>query len=114
MASQHQDDYQATVVEFDNLVNLTQKQLGDWLKTDESKQVGQKKSGGESTGHHMGRELLEILDKKRADYNDDDYAAMRKVTGYIKRHLAQRADGDVTDTPWRWSLMNWGHDPLKT
>ena len=21
--------------------------------------------------------------------------------------------GDVRDTKWRWSLMNWGHDPLK-
>jgi hypothetical protein len=38
---------------------------------------------------------------------------MRKVLGYIKRHSAQRPSGDVTDTPWRYSLMNWGHDPLK-
>jgi hypothetical protein len=22
-------------------------------------------------------------------------------------------DGESTDTPWRYSLMNWGHDPLK-
>ena len=38
---------------------------------------------------------------------------MRKVVGYVKRHSAQRPDGDVTDTPWRYSLMNWGHDPAK-
>jgi hypothetical protein len=38
---------------------------------------------------------------------------MRKVVGYVHRHLAQRPDGDVTDTAWRHSLMNWGHDPLK-
>jgi hypothetical protein len=37
---------------------------------------------------------------------------MRKVVGYINRHLAQRPSGDVTDTRWRHSLMNWGHDPL--
>jgi len=29
------------------------------------------------------------------------------------RHLAQRPDGDVEHTRWRYSLMNWGHDPLK-
>ncbi len=23
-----------------------------------------------------------------------------------------RPDGDVTGTRWRYSLMNWGHDPL--
>jgi predicted membrane-bound dolichyl-phosphate-mannose-protein mannosyltransferase len=28
-------------------------------------------------------------------------------------HMAQRPSGDVRDTRWRWSLMNWGHDPLK-
>lgn len=27
------------------------------------------------------------------------------------RHLAQRPIGDIGDTPWRYSLMNWGHDP---
>jgi hypothetical protein len=38
---------------------------------------------------------------------------MRKVVGYAKRHLAQRPSGDVGDTPWRYSLMSWGHDPTK-
>jgi len=35
------------------------------------------------------------------------------VHGYVARHSEQRPDGDVTDTKWRWSLMNWGNDPLK-
>ena len=38
---------------------------------------------------------------------------MAKVVGYVHRHLAQRPDGDVTETTWRYSLMNWGHDPTK-
>ena len=108
----HDDTY--TRDEFRDLVNMTPKQLEQWLDTDESKAVGQKKDGdSESTGHHMGREIVEILHKKTNDYDDEDVAHMRKVTGYIKRHMAQRPDGDITDTPWRWSLMNWGHDPLK-
>ena len=37
---------------------------------------------------------------------------MRKVVGYVHRHLAQRPGGDIRHTRWRWSLMNWGHDPL--
>lgn len=106
-------DDKATVEEFHDLVNLTAKQLGDWLETEDSKAVGQKDDGGESTGHHSGRRIVEILGKKRTDYSDDDYAYMRRVIGYIKRHSAQRPGGDVENMPWRYSLMNWGHDPLK-
>lgn len=109
-----QKDNEAVIDDFGDLVNMTPKSIEDWLKTDESKAVGQKKDGDkESTGHHMGREIVQILHKKKSDYDDEDVAHMRKVTGYIKRHLAQKPDGDIEDNPWRRSLMNWGHDPLK-
>ena len=38
---------------------------------------------------------------------------MRKVIGYVLRHTAQRPAGDIEDSRWRKSLMNWGHDPMK-
>ncbi len=38
---------------------------------------------------------------------------MRKVIGYVHRHLKQRPEGDIEDSRWRKSLMNWGHDPLR-
>jgi hypothetical protein len=39
---------------------------------------------------------------------------MRKVHGYVQRHLAQEPQHeDVETSKWRYSLMNWGHDPLK-
>ncbi|MFI9812833.1 DUF3140 domain-containing protein [Saccharothrix variisporea] len=98
--------------EFRDAVNLTPKELEDWLDTDESRAVGQK-DGGESVGHASGRRIVELLRTKKDDLTDDDYAHMRKVVGYVHRHLAQRPGGDVEDTPWRYSLMNWGHDPLK-
>ncbi len=98
--------------EFHDLVNMTPKQLETWLDTDESKAVGQKTDGrGESTGHHMGHEIVALLHTKKADYTDDDVDRMRKVTGYIKRHTAQRPDGNMSETPWRYSLMNWRQDP---
>ena len=50
---------------------------------------------------------------KKADLSDDQWAHMQKVVGYIKRHSKQKPKGDVEDTNWRYSLMNWGHDPLK-
>ncbi|MFP3715151.1 DUF3140 domain-containing protein [Puerhibacterium sp. TATVAM-FAB25] len=99
--------------EFDEAVNMTASELERWLETDESKSVGQSDDGGESVGHESGRRIVELLRKKKGDLTDDDEAHMRKVVGYVHRHLAQRPDGDVKDTRWRYSLMNWGHDPLK-
>ena len=29
------------------------------------------------------------------------------------RPEAQKPSGAVSDSPWRYSLMNWGHDPTK-
>jgi hypothetical protein len=99
--------------EWQDAVNMTAKQVEDFLATDVSKAVGDKGSGGESTGHRSGRRIVEILRKNKTDLTADDAAHMRKVVGYVHRHLAQRPDGDVTDTDWRHSLMNWGHDPTK-
>jgi len=90
-------------------VNMTASRLEDWLATDESKSVGQ--GSGESTGHASGRRIVALLRTRRADLGEDDVEHMRKVVGYVHRHLAQRPSGDVTDTRWRYSLMNWGHDP---
>jgi len=110
--SERSDDEQ-TCADFGEAVNMTATELSDWLDTDESRSVGQKKDGGESTGHESGRHIVRILKKKKADLTDADFAHMRKVVGYVKRHGAQRPKGDVTDTDWRYSLMNWGHDPKK-
>jgi hypothetical protein len=98
-----------------SVVNMTAGQLEKWLETDESKSVGQKAGpgdGGESTGHASGRRIVRLLRSKKGDLTDDDAEHMRKVVGYVHRHLAQRPASVVTETNWRYSLMNWGHDPL--
>ncbi|MEU4807147.1 DUF3140 domain-containing protein [Actinosynnema sp. NPDC023587] len=100
--------------DFTESVNMTAGELERWLASDESKSVGQSDGGGESVGHESGRRIVELLRKKKAELTEADHAHMRKVVGYVHRHLAQRPDGDVKDTKWRYSLMNWGHDPLKS
>jgi hypothetical protein len=99
--------------DFRATVNMSAGELEKWLQTDESKHVGQKPGDRESTGHASGRRIIQLLKAKKSDLTDDDYAHMRKVIGYAKRHLAQQPDGDVRETAWRYSLMNWGHDPTK-
>lgn len=101
------------IEEFDDAVNMTSKELRDWLQTDASKSVGQSDGGGESKGHESGRKIVEILDKNKSDYTDDDFDHMRRVVSYVHRHRSQEPSGDVRDSDWRYSLLNWGHDPLK-
>ena len=107
------DDRQQTVDEFEGSVNMTRKELEDWLQTDESQSVGQSDGGGESKGHESGRMIVDILKKNKSDYTDDDIDQMRRVVSYVHRHQAQKPSGDVEDSTWRYSLLNWGHDPLK-
>ena len=106
------DEHKETWDEFRELVNMKPGDLEKWLDSDESRSAGQREDGAESTGHASGRRIVGILHARKGDLTDDDYQHMRKVIGYIRRHLAQRPTGDVRDTRWRYSLMNWGHDPL--
>lgn len=99
--------------EFFSLVNMSPSALADWLESEASRSVGWDSGDGESVGHKSVRRIVAITRKRRGELTDADRRHMRKVVGYIHRHGAQRPEGDVTDTPWRWSLMNWGHDPLK-
>jgi hypothetical protein len=105
---------------FNDAVNMAPGDLSKWLETEHSREVGwaggapKTEAGGkESVGHHSGARIVEIKRKHVADLTDADYAHMKKVVGYVHRHLVQKPQGDVSDTRWRYSLMNWGHDPLK-
>ena len=101
--------------QFKRVVNMSAAELTKWLATDESRRVGWKGadgSRGESVGHASGRRIVAILAKGDDALDADDYAHMRKVVGYVRRHRAQRPQNIYTSR-WRYSLMNWGHDPVK-
>lgn len=97
--------------EWRELVNMAPKELEEWLETEDSKSVGDNDSG-EATGHKSGRRIVEIKRTNKDDISDDQWDHMATVVGYIKRHLSQGGpDEDVEESRWRYSLMNWGHDP---
>jgi|SRR6185369_2931816 len=101
---------------FRQSVNMSADELEEWLRTRESRAVGWKGRDGkqaESIGHASGRRIVSILRTEKQDLTESNYAHMRKVTGFVRRHLAQQPDNVVTSR-WRYSLMNWGHDPLKS
>ncbi|AZB57346.1 DUF3140 domain-containing protein [Cereibacter sphaeroides] len=100
--------------DWQSLVNMAPADLDRWLDTEESRSVGDSSDGGESTGHRSGRRIVEIRRKRKADLAEADWDHMSRVVGYIRRHLAQGGpSSDKEHSRWRYSLMNWGHDPLK-
>lgn len=107
------DEEREALDAFRDEVNMAPAELETWLETDQSRRVGDHGSGGESTGHASGRRIVKLLRTHQADYTTSDFEHVRKVVGYIHRHLAQRPEGDISDTAWRYSLMNWGYDPGK-
>ena len=109
-------DREKVAKDFAAAVNMDPDELAEWLGSPLSETVGWKGTDGqarESVGHASGRRIVTILRKASTDLTEDDYAHMRKVVGYVRRHRAQEPANVVTSR-WRYSLMNWGHDPLKT
>ncbi len=111
--SQLKPEQEETLQDFREAVNLDAKEIKQWLKTEKSHSVGQKDKNGKIKGRKSGKKIIKILQKAQSDYQKEDFKHMKKVVGYVHRHLAQKPSGDITETPWRYSLMNWGHDPLK-
>ena len=112
------DEQDQIARDFYEAVNMTPAALERWLDTPESKEVGWKgedgKGAGESVGHKEGARIVAILRKNKADLTEADFGDMKKVTGYVHRHLAQGGPAaDSEHSRWRYSLMNWGHDPAK-
>lgn len=106
---------QSIEAQFATAVNMTADELEEWLRTPQSHAVGWKGKDGkksESVGHSSGRRIVQILRTPASRLTESDYAHMRKVVAFTRRHLAQEPENIVTSR-WRYSLMNWGHDPLK-
>ncbi|GHE35838.1 hypothetical protein GCM10018785_01900 [Streptomyces longispororuber] len=97
--------------EFHAVVNMTSRELGDWLKT---------RFAGEDTeelpdqsGTENGRRVLEILGKRRVDLTDDDVRVMRKVVDTVTAERGVDLEPTAGQPHWRHRLMTLGHDPLK-
>ena len=109
MSKSHDEIYQ----EFKRNVNMSPLEIEKWLDTQASKSVGQDSGDGESIGRKSAKKIIDIKRKKKDDLTNSDYEHMQKVNSYVSRHQAQKPSGDIEDTNWRYSLKNWGHDPMK-
>lgn len=97
--------------EFHRVVNMTSRELSEWLRTRSADEHAEEVP--DHAGTRTGRHVLDILQKRRGDLTDDDERIMRKVVDRI--HAERRDDLEPTagQENWRHRLMSLGHDPLK-
>jgi hypothetical protein len=110
------DDHDQLYRAFHDAVNMRASEIEEWLDTPESRKVGFTRPGEtESVGRASGRRIVAILRTHKDDLDGGDYAHMRKVVGFVKRHCGQGPHEEyrIPASRWRYSLMNWGHDPLR-
>ena len=97
--------------EFHTVVNMTSRELEDWLRTRSADEDDE--ALPDQAGTPTGRHVVQILGKRRGDLTEDDARVMRRV---VERVRAQRRDDlepTAGDAAWRYKLMSLGHDPLK-
>ncbi|WP_410588147.1 DUF3140 domain-containing protein [Amycolatopsis sp. lyj-23] len=97
--------------EFHRVVNMTSRELEDWLRTRDAGPETEPLPG--EAGPPTGNEVLAILRKRRSDVDQRDADVMRKVVDRV--HAQRRDDLEPTagESHWRHRLMSIGHDPLK-
>jgi len=97
--------------EFHRVVNMTSRELSDWLRvraaSDDAEELP------DQSGTRTGQHVLSILRKRKTDLEEDDVRVMRNVVDRV--HGARRDDLEPTQgqASWRHRLMSIGHDPLK-
>ena len=97
--------------EFHRVVNMTSRELADWLRTCDAGEDGEELP--DQAGTPTGQQVLAILGKRRQDLTPHDADVMRRVVDRV--HAQRRDDLEPTagQSGWRHRLMSLGHDPLK-
>ena len=97
--------------EFKSMINVPRDQLQRWLNTPESRKLRFPEEP--KNGKRSGEAILKILAKRQDKITSDDVDYMRRVIEFVGPRLQKRPKGDIVASNWRYSLMNWGHDPSK-
>ncbi|MBE1577978.1 DUF3140 domain-containing protein [Amycolatopsis roodepoortensis] len=97
--------------EFHRVVNMTSRELADWLRTrsadDEDEALP------DQAGTPTGRHVLGILGKRRTDLTAEDERVMRSVVRRVGDERRDDLEPVAGEAHWRHKLMSMGHDPLK-
>jgi hypothetical protein len=97
--------------EFHTVVNMTSRELTDWMLTEES---GQETADVDPTPEtEVSRQVVAILGKRRTDVTSDDADTMQHVVDQVRTIRGDEPEPEAYDDEVRHLLMSFGHDPLK-
>jgi hypothetical protein len=97
--------------EFHQVVNMTSRELSDWLRTRDASEDAE--AMPDQAGQPTGRQVLHVLGKRRGDLTDEDRRVMRKVVDRVRGQRREDLEPVAGQASWRHRLMSMGHDPLK-
>ena len=97
--------------EFHRVVNMTSRELRDWLAVRDAGEAGE--ALPDQAGTETGQQVLGILGKRRTDLTDKDATVMEKVVAKIHEQRREDLEPTAGQAAWRHKLMTLGHDPLK-
>ena len=100
--------------EFHTVVNMTSRELGEWLRTDSTQENGELVAPDSVLPEHeVGEQVMSILAKRRTDLTPDDVDTMAVVVEQIRTLRGEELEPEAYDDDLRHLLMSFGHDPLK-
>src|SRR5919198_497584 len=97
--------------EFHRVVNMTSRELADWLRTRDAGEQAEELP--DQAGTPTGREVLAILGKRRRDLTDEDARVMGRVVDRVRAQRQEELEPTAGQAAWRPRLISLGHDPLK-
>ena len=111
--------------EWSKLVNMSSKELSNFIDSDEGKEAGLSRkesgkagaSGGKiKSGRDSARAIVRMLDRKKDSWEDNDWAWAKRQINFINRMKGAKGSMRETDgKPTRklLALKIWGHNPEK-
>ena len=96
---------------FHDAVNMTSRELEEWLRTESA--TADAEVVPEQAGRGLGQHVVQLLGKRRVDVTADDERVMRQVVDAVRERLGGASEPAAGDAAWRHGLMSLGHDPLK-
>lgn len=110
MTEQDSQAVEETWKQFHDVVNLTSRELSDWLGS--QRDLGPRPGPNERPP--LGAAVLSILRKRKVDLTDDDLTVMNKVVDIVRNETEGVSEQDLsTDERRRRRLLNIGHDLLR-
>jgi hypothetical protein len=97
--------------EFHEVVNMTSRELSDWLRTEATGEDGRATEGLPEL--EVGESVVAILAKRRTDLTPDDVDTMQHVVDQVRTIRGDEPEPEAYDDATRRALMLFGHDPLR-